>query len=473
MYHEAYLAKCPRTLLRSLKPLGKELQKESLTSYCWRLAWHHSLKPAVLFGSIIDPGKSSGFLVREVATCFNSMTRKTAHLAERVSQLVGLSMAAVMPMTLLHWSDALDPSAHGLIRKTKHWCPLCFLDDRKSGLFYERLAWSLEGVEVCSIHDCKLRKVCLHCLMEQPYVSSNVSLGYCHHCRKPLGDRLVDKVTQSWLESDKGFSDLVFQQESVDGRMYSHRRLIEELKYLISVRADGSLVAFAKEVGFDRRVIEKWIKGEARPTALSLMQLFEMYDIPLSEVLSGQESIYGLCIKGRLPNLKRTQHRKRFVIGPYEPAKISDGRLVALASPKPEALDSAKIMRKVKVYLNEILQGARPPQSRKAIAIELGVSAGFLEFSFGKTVREITRLYRIHNKQCEMGRRSVLDGLMRDAVDDCIRAGRAPSWRAVVEIMPAKAIKRFSFAELSDSRARAISAHPQKLASEAIAKREE
>lgn len=461
MYHEAYLAKWPRSVLRPIKPIGAGLNVESLASYCWRLAWHHSVKPAVLFGTLLDPGKSSGFLTNEVATCFNSMTEKTAELSERIAKFVGLSIADMLPMTLLHWRDTLDPVAHGLIRKTKHWCPQCFYQDgkRRCRIRYERLVWSLAGVEVCPEHHCKLRSICFHCRELQPYVSSKVAIGFCHHCFKPLEDRLADPLPEQIVQQSKPFSDLALRRKSADGPFYSHLRFIEELKYLIGVRTDGSLADFANEVGFDRHVVEKWLRGEARPTAHSLIQVFGIYGIAPSEVLSGQESIYGMHLKGIIPGLIHPRLRGRFVMSPYEPAKVRDGQLVALSSPKPELIHSTDKVERVQAYLNEVLQGIRPPKSRNHIAEELAVSVGFLERHFGKAVREISLLYNVHCKENALDRLSLLDSYVLAAVGECVRAGMAPSWRAVIDHLPTKIIKRFSITELSDSRTKAISAY--------------
>lgn len=76
MHHEEYLSSAARCTLRPIVIRGEGEHIESLTSYIGRLAWHHSVKPSLLIGSLIDPGKSAGFLNHEIATSFNSLTPK-------------------------------------------------------------------------------------------------------------------------------------------------------------------------------------------------------------------------------------------------------------------------------------------------------------------------------------------------------------------------------------------------------------
>tara|TARA_R110001592_G_scaffold363296_1_gene683383 strand:- start:2 stop:334 length:333 start_codon:yes stop_codon:yes gene_type:complete len=95
MHHEAYLESHARSLLRPLEVRGRGQQTESLASFVARLAWHHSVKPSVLVGGLLDLGKSPGFLKFEIATCFNSLSPKTIQTVQKVSESTGLDKNSV------------------------------------------------------------------------------------------------------------------------------------------------------------------------------------------------------------------------------------------------------------------------------------------------------------------------------------------------------------------------------------------
>ena len=446
MYHEEYLCAHPRSTFRAIAPRGEGEMTESLTSYVGRVAWHHSVKPALLISSTIDVGKSSGFLKSEVATCFNSLTSKSGAIVQKVSELVGLPVETVAAMTLMHLHDYVDHSARGLIRKKKQWCPKCYHEDDSSGERFDRLAWSLERVSHCSEHKCKLRDFCHHCLESQPYLSTKVPVGYCHYCQKSLSESFYVVCGEEEYEQSLVFCSLVSGLNRPPPEV-SEEHLISELRRLVLLFSDEGVPRLARYLKIDRHCMERWLSGETKPAVSSMEKVFGHFGLPWADILVGRTGV--------IEAQKRTKHRrlrpnrKNIKTCPRGELRVVDGEVLGKEEPSLKQLRRAHSIEQINRYLDAILNGEMVPHSRSKIASSLGVSVGYLESLFGMKVRRVSDLYKEYRDGLSLTRSEQLREAIQAAVLATIEEGEAPSWKNVTSHLPEDLQKRHSMAEMS------------------------
>lgn len=452
MHHESYIRSAARSLLRPIAIRGDGENIESLTSYIGRLAWHHSVKPSLLVGSLIDPGKSPGFLNHEIATSFNSLTPKTTTIIEAISTQAGLARHWVAAMTFVHLHDQIDHSARGFIRKNKQWCPVCYHDDRSNGGEYDRLAWSLQGVSHCVKHRCKLRDYCQHCLKAQPYLSTKCEVGFCHHCEQSLSESVLSKRADADCKDSEIYSSLVrgvFDQTQVE--MESLESILRQIAYMFS--AEG-IPRFAEFLKMDRHCVERWLRGETEPTLKSVQRVFGKLKVPWADVLMKRVSASEI-----IESNKRSRSKvqwARTVPDPARGLRVVDGEILYDDQPCARKVRSAAAIERIDCYLDQIISGKVKPYSRAKIAATLGVSSGYLESMFGGKVKMISEMYKKYLDDLSVSRAELLKAEIYVSLQMVYEDGEAPSWSNVGAYLSEDLHKRFSMAEMARIRKEAI-----------------
>jgi len=162
----------PRSYLFHLKPaeLGTALS-ESFTGYIARLAAQHCMSVSALFDHCLAPASNKFYLTSKEfpSVAFRSFSPATralngfgaiagdwVELLEKRTKQSGLRY-----LTMLRWQNVL--SEHSLSRIYRAWCPLCYEEQRESGVIYDCLLWTLSTVEICPIHKQAFVDRCPHC----------------------------------------------------------------------------------------------------------------------------------------------------------------------------------------------------------------------------------------------------------------------------------------------------------------------
>ncbi len=365
MHHEGYLSSAVRSTLRPIAIKGDGESIESLTSYIGRLAWHHSVKPSLLIGSLIDPGKSPGFLNHEIATSFNSLTPKTATIIESISAQSGLAHHWVAAMTFVHLHDQIDHSARGFIRKTKQWCPVCYDEDHSNGGQYDRLAWSLQGVSHCVKHRCKLRDYCQSCLKAQPYLSSKCEVGFCHHCEQSLSESVLSQRTDADCEESEVYSSLVLGiVDQTLAETESLESILRQIAYMFS--AEG-IARFAEFLKMDRHCVERWMTGETKPALKSVQRVFGKLEVPWADVLMKRMSACEIIESNKRSRSKVQWARRE--LAPERELRVVDGEILHDDQPcaRTNHLGPSKALfsRKNRCYAGRLLWLSRVPVWRE------------------------------------------------------------------------------------------------------------
>ena len=63
------------------------------------------------------------------------------------------------------------------------------------------LYWSIDAIRVCMLHGSELVDRCYRCRKPQPYISTIVEPGFCHHCFAFLGDGYAKLVDPEYAQS--------------------------------------------------------------------------------------------------------------------------------------------------------------------------------------------------------------------------------------------------------------------------------
>jgi len=187
-----------RSQLYSLHPIGvKEAYIESLTSYLIRVSEAHQVYPSSLISYVIAPILNKEFFIYSTArggnrfydgaktmNGFGSNARDMVGALEKltkVQQLGILTFASIKEVIPLRY----------LLKNHLAWCPVCYEKQLNTGnAIYNLLLWSLEMVNTCSKHRCKLESECFLCHKKIPILHRKSQNGYCPYCNTWLGTEL-------------------------------------------------------------------------------------------------------------------------------------------------------------------------------------------------------------------------------------------------------------------------------------------
>ena len=159
----------PRSFLYHLEPIGIATDyTESFTSYIYRIAEAHSVRPGKLLASLIIPNIDKEYMLSRSSpysgTSFNNSLRSSVRKLNRINGLSNLAIKLVDAMkalvmrddlellTMLTWSNVI--TSRNLLRDLAAWCPFCFQEWKSKGqTIYSPLIWNLNIVKICKYHN--------------------------------------------------------------------------------------------------------------------------------------------------------------------------------------------------------------------------------------------------------------------------------------------------------------------------------
>lgn len=262
----------PVFYLPELRVIGPE----SNTSRMARLCWKYGIPPVTFFNKYLKKGEpvNRKFFHREVATQLNSHTEKTLDYEAKINKLVGLSDSRRFSYSYLH--DILDVSAHGMISDSKKWCPTCYKErfrpNEMANEIFDDLYWTLEPIKTCLLHGYALRHKCYECFSVQPYISTTVEPGYCHHCLAFLGGGFESFVGDEELSFQRELFTL-FYVDTYEEFRPEFNALVNNLKALKQAFPDATSKYLGDAMGVSDDVVKKWISGRRKPRIETLFQL--------------------------------------------------------------------------------------------------------------------------------------------------------------------------------------------------------
>ena len=203
------------TFLLPLEPEGKgTLHIEAFGSYFWRLARVHCCSPTQLARLL-----SSHYTIqkcRKFSLCESLLyAQRGAGLfgyRERVEAYVEVVETAtgcdwLHRCTLIPLRPAIGNNCLDTVRATRAWCEQCFREDstQDSGAF-DRLLWTLRGIDRCPDHRVAFRETCPSCSIKQNFYHRSGDPGLCWKCGRSLIGH--HSLLQAKLEPSLGEKDL-------------------------------------------------------------------------------------------------------------------------------------------------------------------------------------------------------------------------------------------------------------------------
>lgn len=290
--------------LYHLEPIGVgTADVECLTGYIARLAQTHGVTPRQLMLHELAPLLGRERLTLPVNSGLSAFWSKDArslnsigHLAsDMVQVLQSLTLRQdLRPLTMLAWVNVFP--THGLIRRNRVWCPVCYETWQQLGqVIYEPLIWNLDVITICTRHSCYLSSTCCspECQQKQSFLAPRFVPGHCSHCGQWLGmdskdQSMKDIVSedewnwQTWVthEVETLFASAPTLKKEIDAH-----NIFEMLTYWIDLETQGNIKAFARKWQISPASVYSWKVHRQRPQFDTLLRFCYFYDVSLLDVL--------------------------------------------------------------------------------------------------------------------------------------------------------------------------------------------
>lgn len=287
-----------RSQLYPIEPLGLRTPfTESLTSFISRLAMAHCLPPGILMERLLTPvvGKTHGGANLHKIYPFTGALNGAGEMAKNlVNALETLTLRNdLCLLTMLPWSKFF-PHRH-LLRTERAWCSVCYQDwASKRRIIYEPLLWSLEAIQVCSLHRRRLVQHCPHCHKKNYPLAWNSRPGFCSKCQEWLGASSEDElpgqeeslgeesVFEIWSANTVG----EFIASTPDSPFYlTNDRIAKAFSIYVDHLAEGNIAELARQLKIPKNTLWLWCQGNNRPTFTKLVEACFRLRVSLSEFL--------------------------------------------------------------------------------------------------------------------------------------------------------------------------------------------
>jgi DNA-binding phage protein len=294
-----------RSRLYPLKPIGIGTPfVEGITGYVSRLADAHAVSVGDLVGRELHligakPARPFGaFVPRNTTTAshgFRGRARAADGLGETAKRWVEALEKATLQtqlrfLTLLPFEGVF--SDHGLLRRTRAWCPACYEDWRcTDDPVYEPLLWTIRLVTMCPRHGQPFEEVCPHCRETMLPLGVYARPGHCSRCLE-------------WLGSSGAFQSFKrFSGESESSSTFWRTNAVTELlaaaptltsrgdtfktnfRACIETVAEGNVLAFAKAAQMSRPGLTRLYTRQGLPELGTLLRICHQLGIPLMTFL--------------------------------------------------------------------------------------------------------------------------------------------------------------------------------------------
>lgn len=367
--------------LLPLEPEGKDsVHIEAFGSYFARLARAHccsQIQLARLLTSRFVAQNRQAF-ARCESLLYSQSGVGLFGYRERVEAYVDLVEAAtgcewLRRCTLIPLRPALGNNCLDAVRATRAWCEQCLREDttRDSGTF-DRLLWTLQGIERCPEHRVALRRTCPCCSIAQRFYHRKGDPSICWKC----GGCLIGNpgLLQADLEPSLGERDLCEVVAAIScGRVTNVAPdVVEQFQ-----NALGAIVA----------PVARSVKGIAK--------------------ISGRSRAKGVAVKPGLRTLLRKAHAGGvsllYLLEEPKSAALAAGQLIFdqnMIAARARIRHPKEIVQEIKAVLRAHLKKPRTQQvpSLEEVVEMCGVSQGYARYHCASLVER----YQSHRKSANI-----------------------------------------------------------------------
>lgn len=379
-----------RSSLYNLEPIGIGTpQVESLTGCIQRLAYEHCLSTWMLVSRKIAPSISKEYLSenseQNLSAFFSkgNMLNGTGSIAQDWAQAVeGLTRRYDLKfLTLLSFVEIIP--LRNSFRKIRSWCSCCYADwllARQQP--YAPLLCTLDGITICVNHERLLDSKCHRCNQELPLLPRQHALDYCSKCGEWLGIKHTKDSCDTNLSED-----LLKQQNCIAqnlGELFAvaptlkivpkAETIAENLTQLAEHTTSGNIKKFARELQITGGVVERACSGKRTPSLSNLLEICYQLNIsPLNLVISTANIIN--TVDYNSPFFQRRKEKEEIKV-------VTDN-----SHCRKKNLDQ----RKIKVYLQSLLDDDAPPPPISTITKELGCNSKTLQYHAPDLCKQIVQ----------------------------------------------------------------------------------
>jgi hypothetical protein len=386
----------PTTRLYSLSPIGVGTPMvESLTGYIARLAEAHCVSTGLLYWKEIKAlaGKGNIFSFRVTGDggysthTINGHGSPAADFVRVVEVLTG--RRDLRYLTLLTWAQVLP--GHSLLRRWRAWCERCFqawLQAKQP--IYEPLLWTMQAVNICPYHHCKLRDACPYCARRIGPLDWRSRPGYCSQCERALvgaeqassshGLAGAELMWVTWVAT--AFGELISAAPRIASPP-TKERLAQTIGSCIERTSSGNASAFARIMQAGRGDVSRWRRGKALPRLPLLLDMAFRVGASLMDFLLGS------------PDCVSSQGFLRSA--PVE----SDRRPRRTSLQYGRRMNDPEVFRTLQLALNE-----NPPPSVRQVMKRISHSEVTVRRHFPDLCRDLAKLYAEYRVKRSIERKS-------------------------------------------------------------------
>jgi hypothetical protein len=197
-------------------------------------------------------------------------------------------------LTMLTWRKIF--ALNRLLRLSKAWCPLCYVEWRKAHqVVYEPLLWTLNGVDLCLRHQQPLVTICPNCQTSVPILKQTSRPGHCSRCARWLGELPTEERNQPNSSNAEEHKQQLWKVEVVGELLAAAPSLTQlpaatqistMLKYCLDQYAHGNVTILARLLGEGMSTIWNYLWKGQTPFFNSLLCLCANLEIRPLEFLT-------------------------------------------------------------------------------------------------------------------------------------------------------------------------------------------
>jgi transcriptional regulator with XRE-family HTH domain len=317
-----------RTRLFSLEPAGIGTPEvESLSGYIARLAQAHVVSVGNLLGRGLTGGdrrkscvaspilaetiRSRGHGFHALGNSINGFDWRARKWTRKIAAATGRS--DIEQLTLIPFARVL--SGMLLFKPHRAWCPLCYDEDRKSGVICEHLAWAIKLVTICPRHHTPLRDTCQGCKQRQPALAVFSRAGHCSYCGQWLGADVTEGHRDYAAGCSKPSEYELYASAAVGallaiggtaGRL-SLARFRRNLLICTVRLAEGNAKVLSELTGISKSAIQSWITTRMRPRLDVLIRMCSYLGVSIATMLTARRlaEVDWKALEAHCPRLDR------------------------------------------------------------------------------------------------------------------------------------------------------------------------
>ena len=233
---------------------------------------------------------------------------------------------------------------------------------------FDDLYWSVDAINICMLHGWALSTKCHHCKSYQPYISTHIEPGYCHHCQRFLGAGKSHTVSAEELSRQQLMYHL-FYISTFDEFLPKFERLTGNIKLVIESIRELSSKLLCQQMRCSEDTIRNWVNKKRKP------RLNHLFALQKALGLSG---VHQLFMEPELLVLKILQNHN-FTLNPRKKAFFREYQ---------RRIEIEKLM-------TEMIKGAKETLSLSELALKLNVSESYLVSQFHGLCNELSEAHRL------------------------------------------------------------------------------